>query len=536
MSSPAYLDGGPALIGRTGTLTGALLRTASLHGQQKIVLLHDNGTHTALTYAQLLQRAQRVLAGLRGTRGRAGEIILLDIDDPEELLVSYWACVLGGFVPLPLPVSGVDEPLRQVWNAHGHPRFVTGTGRTVPHGLTQYSAGTFDYLSHHAPTTDYHPAQPDDLALLLLTSGSTGTPKAVRLTHANILARTRATAHTNHLDQRQRTFNWMPLSHVGGLVMFHTRDVVLGAYQVHASQRWILDAPLRWMEVCHTHRITCTWAPNYAFALVADEAGRLTGTPWDLSQLTYVMNGGEPLHGEVIDRFMTLLAPHGLPPGAMYPGWGMSETSSGVTDCPYSAVARTGPYVPVGAPQPGTRIRVTDGEGNTVGEGTTGNVQVSGATVTAGYHENPDQNRQSFTSDGWFKTGDLGFVQDGILTVTGRADDQITVEGTTYHGHEIEAAVETLDFVAPIYTVATEVTTPDGDRLAIFFHPRGGLFTDGHRQDLEILLKERFAVTGAYLLPVGKDDVPRTGIGKLRRRPLRERFEASPQVTWSVAP
>ncbi|MFD9630179.1 AMP-binding protein [Streptomyces violascens] len=522
----SLLDGGPALAPRTPTLAGVLTQTARRHGQQKIVHLHENGPQTALTYAQLLDRAQRVLAGLRRTLNQPGDILLLDIPDPAELICAYWACILGGFVPLPVPAAA--GLLEQVWELHGHPRIITGTGRIIPSGLTPYSAGTFGYLAGHRPSTIHHQGAPGDLALLLLTSGSTGVPKAVRLTHANILARITATTHVNHLDHRQRTFNWMPLTHIGGLVMFHTRDVYLGAHQVHAPQQRILNDPLCWLGACHTHRITCTWAPNYAFALVNAAAADLPVDGWDLSRLTYIMNGGEPLHAEVIDRFMALLAPHGLPAGAMYPGWGMSETSSGVTDMPYLTDKVRGRYVPVGRPQPGTRMRITDEDHTVVPEGETGLVQVTGATVTSGYQGHDSANKAAFTPDGWFITGDLGHIQDGILTVTGRSDDQITLAGTAYHGHEIEAAVETLGFITPTCTVATEVSTAQGERLAVFCQPRTGTLTEADTDAVRTLLSERFAITGALVLAVGKSDVPKSGSGKLRRLPLRERFEESP--------
>ncbi|MGW2863560.1 AMP-binding protein [Streptomyces sp. NPDC001205] len=533
MTGKALLDGGPAITPAVATLADALIRTARCHGRQKIVFLHTNGTHTALTYSQLLDDARRILAGLRRTLNQPGDIILLDTPDPQELVTAYWACQLGGYVPLPVPDR--DGLLDQVWTVYRQPRFITGSGRTVPAGMTPYATGTYAYLLGHAPDPHHHQGRPEDLALLLLTSGSTGTPKAVRLTHRNILTRTTATAHVNRLDHRRRTLNWMPLDHVGGLVMFHTRDTYLGAYQVHAPQPWILDGPLRWLDTIHTHRITCTWAPNYAFALVNDALRDGSGAPWDLTCLTYIMNGGEPLRAGVIKDFMTGLARYGLPRDAMYPGWGMSETSSGVTDCPFTEHPGRR-YVPVGRPQPGTRIRIVTDDGTLADKNTVGHVQVAGATVTDGYHHGDDQTRQSFTPDGWFTTGDLGSIDGTILTVTGRADDRITLAGVIYHGHEIEAAVEELDIAAPTYTVATPVTTTAGENLAVFFHPKNGHATPVELGTLHGMLAARFGITGARLLPVGKDDIPKTGIGKLRRAPLRQRYESTPEATWTPVP
>ncbi|MFD0392766.1 AMP-binding protein [Streptomyces nogalater] len=194
----------------------------------------------------------------------------------------------------------------------------------------------------------------------------------------------------------------------------------------------------------------------------------------------------------------------------MYPGWGMSETSAGVADCEFWAVNEGDDrYVPVGRPQPGTAVRVVDEHNRVVPTGTLGRLQVSGASVTAGYHRNEEQNRQSFT-DGWFRTGDLAYVEKGVLTVTGRADDVIRVGDVTYHGHEIEARVEELGEVVPSYTVASQVTGAGGtEELAVFFHPRPGF----DAAEVAARVRERVALTlgvrVAHAVPVGRKRSPR---------------------------
>ncbi|MBX6384596.1 MAG: AMP-binding protein [Microbispora sp.] len=539
----SFLDGGPAVEPEVAHIGEALVRAARAEGAEGVCFIRMDGSEYALTYRRLLDDAARMLAGIRAAGVRPGETIILQIADDPELLTAFWACILGGFVPMPVNAGATaaqreaaPELLRLVWNGYGKPHVITGAGQRLapevaadPDWEAAWLGDTRRLLTN-APDHAWHPAQPGDPAMYLLTSGSTGVPKAVVLTHRNVLARTAGTVRVNGLGRHTRTFNWMPLDHVGGLVMFHVRDVYLGCHQVHARFEWVLEDPLRWMAAIDRHRADTTWAPNFAFGLINDQADRLREQSWDLGCLRYIMNGGEAIRNGVVRRFLRLLAPFGLPHDAMWPGWGMSETSAGVVDCEFSTIeADDERYVPVGRPQPGTMVRVVDEHNQLVPPGVVGRLQATGATVTSGYYRNPEQNRQSFTPDGWFKTGDLAYVQDGILTVTGRADDVIQLGGVTYHGHEIEARVEEFDFVVPSYTVACLVTGEDGEteELAVFFHPRAGTPVAEAERLIRDRVADAFGAEVAYVVPVAKEEIPKTGIGKLRRAQLRERFEAA---------
>ncbi len=146
----------------------------------------------------------------------------------------------------------------------------------------------------------------------------------------------------------------------------------------------------------------------------------------------------------------------------------MSETSSGVTS-PNSFLLKSTTdeqkFVELGAPIAGFAMRIVDAQNQVV-------EQVKGASVTSGYYQNPEANKEAFTDDGWFNTGDLGFLHQGHLTVTGRQKDVIIINGLNYYSHEIEAAVEEVEGVAISYTAACGVRQPEinSDKLAIFFN------------------------------------------------------------------
>src|SRR6185436_18805406 len=154
-----------------------------------------------------------------------------------------------------------------------------------------------------------------------------------------------------------------PLDHVGGLVMYHIRDVYAACQQIQVTVQAILEEPLKWLDLVHRHRATITWAPNFAFALVNSRAREFAPRQWDLSSLRFILNGGEAIVAKTARRFLQLLAPYGLPPTAMRPAWGMSETCSGVTSSHEFTLDSTtddDAFVEVGPPLPEVALRIVD--------------------------------------------------------------------------------------------------------------------------------------------------------------------------------
>ncbi|OXS37209.1 non-ribosomal peptide synthetase [Streptomyces sp. XY006] len=543
---PAVSEG-PALAEPSVPSWAEALRRAAALDRGDIVHVHADGSEHRRTYASLIPEASRVLAGLRRAGLRPGDQVILQCDVTEDFLAVLWGCVLGGFVAVPLTVpASYDTPsaaltkLEGIWRMLGRPWIVCSAGRET--GLRAVAARqnwpgpritTADALREAPEDHDWHPADPDDLLLMLMTSGSTGLPKAVRLTHRNVLTRSAATEQMNGLGADDVSLNWIPLDHVTGVVMFHLRDVYLGCRQIHAPTSWILQDPLRWMDLADRHRVTVTWAPNFAFGLLAEQSGRFTGRTWDLSPMRLVMNAGEVVVASAARGFLHTLRPFGLPQDVMHPGWGMSETCSVVTDAvlPAEPVPGEGTFVSCGRPYPGFAMRIVDEQGTVLPEGEAGRFQVRGTSVTGGYHDNPAANAEAFTDDGWFDTGDLAFLRDGELYITGRAKDVIIVNGVNHYSHEIEACVEELPYAERSFTAAVAVRTDPSsptDELALFLHLTPDASADPARALREIAGKvtREIGVSPAFLIPVARDAVPKTEIGKIQRTRLRKAFEA----------
>lgn len=498
------------------------------------------------TYPELLADAARILAGLRSLGLAPGAPVIFQLDRADEFIPAFWACALGGFLPAPVSVSptyekahSALEKLRNTWELLGRPVALVGATLLAPlrafagrEGWGDFRAEPIGGLRRFEPAKAWHAAAPEDLALLLLTSGSTGLPKAVGQTQRNLLAWATSVAYACEFSAKDISLNWMPLDHVGGLVMFHLRDVVLGCRQMHAPTEAVLRRPLVWLDWIERYRATITWAPNFAFGLVNDHAAEIADRRWDLSSMTFILNGGEAIVSKTARRFLEILSPHGLPATAMRPAWGMSETCSGVTYSRRFTLATTSDsdtHVEVGEAIPGVDIRIVDSADVAVPAGSTGRLQIRGISVTPGYYCNPEATRQAFTADGWFVTGDLGRISDGQLVITGREKDVIIVNGANFYSHEIEALVEMLPGVAVSFTAACAVHLPgeSTDRLAIFFcavpDSRPRLRDLCNEIRMEVISRQ--GVAPDFIVPLEPAEIPKTSIGKIQRSRLREAFE-----------
>lgn len=562
---PAEAYGGDLVMDATDprTLQEALRAAVAETPEKGIVYLRGDGTEDFQSYPELLAEAQRLLAGLRATGVVPGEAVLFQFGNNRNFISAFWACVLGGYLPTPVGTpprydeeNAVTRKLRSSWELLGRPLLLTDADLLARVGglaaLWQTNAlrvEAVEALRDRQEDSDWYAVAPDDPVLHLLTSGSTGTPKCVRHSHRSIIARTKATALANGFTSSETSLNWMPLDHVGGLVMWHIRDVILRCQQVHAEIGAFLANPVVWLDWIERFQATNTWAPNFAFALVNDAVGLADDRTWDLASMRHICNGGEAIVAKTAHRFLRLLRPHRLPAEAMRPSWGMSETSSGITFSTLSAdddrlgtvrvhkrslggrlcldpdePGDTVTFTEVGSPAPGVRLRIVHADDSVLSELQVGRLQVRGPMVMSGYYRNDDANRESFTGDGWFNTGDLAFLNQGRLTIAGREKDVIIVRGANYLAFDVESVVEAVDSVETTFVAACGYTPPSAqtEELVIFFVPRSESAT-GQRAAIRAIrdaLSRELGLHADQVIPVRRDQFPKTNSGKIQRAQL----------------
>ncbi|HEY1109045.1 MAG TPA: AMP-binding protein, partial [Opitutaceae bacterium] len=381
-----------------------------------------------------------------------------------------------------------------------------------------------------SPTVLPMRAATDD-AVLLLTSGSTGQPKGVPLTHRNLLAMSAGTIAAGGFTAAEVTLNWMALDHVGAVSFLGTMAVDLCCTQVHVPTGYILQEPLRWLELIHRHRATISWAPNFAFTLFLEREAAVRAGSWDLRCMRFLVNAGEAVVARTARRFISLLQPHGLPADALRPAFGMSETCSGITwsrGFTLSNSTDEQAFVDLGPCIAGSEMRVVDDRGELVEVGQTGLLQMRGVSVFSGYFRNPEENARVFSDDGWFTTGDLAFIRDGCLTISGRQKDVIIVNGANFYCHEIETVAETVPGVRKTFTAACAVrdAAAETDQLALFFCVEDGAAVEATARAVRAKLIQEAGVPPAYLVALRPTEVPKTEIGKIQRAQLKKAFEA----------
>ena len=543
----AISQGGPIKwpVNAPTTLAQALERAAQEHGETSLRYIHSDGEVSTQTYSELWVEAQRILGGLRELGLKPQDQVIFQLESNQDFISAFWGCVLGGFVPVPVSIppsydqsnSGLTK-LQNTWGLLGQPLVLTD--RKLAPSVSRWSqrlnlgkpvVQTLEQLRGFEPDSKIYKSQPQDLAVLLLTSGSTGIPKAVMQENSKLLSMSAGSITMNQFSSQDVTLNWMPMDHVGALVFLSIMAVDLGCRQIHVPTQLILQNPLKWLDLIDRYQATISWAPNFAFTLIGDRVEEVTKRHWNLSSMRFLVNAGEAIITKTARNFLKLLSPYGLSTKAIHPAFGMCETCSGITwsnSFSLESSSDEDKFVELGPPIGGASLRIVDENQQIVPEGFVGSLQAKGASLTSGYYQNPTANQEAFTADGWFNTGDLGFLKNGCLTITGRQKDVIIINGLNYYSHEMESVVEELPEIEVSYTAACALreTNSNTDKLGIFFNSSKTEDTEllGLLKTLREQIVNRMGINPDYLIPLDKDLIPKTSIGKIQRTQLSQRF------------
>ena len=551
---------------------------ANAREDRQITLIEGDKEQRVLSFQRLRQRALGVLGALQRRSIRPGDHMVLCLGDNERFLEMFWACVLGGIVPVPLAPGTADEHRRKLLRVFAQLKnatvyidtqsldrldeFASANGLSDESGRLRARAlvpGGLDFGD--APGKPVA-AAPDDLAFIQYSSGSTGEPKGVLLTHRNLSANIASIIEAADFSDRDVALSWMPLSHDMGLIGFHLNMLACGAS--HAIMRTELFArrPLLWLELASERRATVLCSPNFGYQHYLRQFEIKPPQRLDLSAVRLVFNGAEPISAELCRRFAQALAPHGLKTNTLFPVYGLAEASLAVSfpkpGTPLETVAldRTAlqigepvrvvaqdsrdavEFVKLGRAVPGTEVRIVDGTDLPLADAAIGHVQIRGDNVSRGYYRSQGdeaQNAASQRPDGWLDTGDLGVQIDGHLVITGRAKDLIIVNGQNFYPADLERIAQQVDGIEANRVAAVGVRIPgeDTEMLALFVVHRGSLADFASKAvELRRAVSQQTGLDVARTVPV--NTIPKTTSGKLQRYALAKSFEEGEFATILV--
>ncbi len=547
------------------TLPDALRRTAREFPHKGIHLPQALGGAKIFTYPELLDRALRIAAGFRIQGLEVGAKAILQLDSLEDHFAVFWACQIAGIVPVTVAIAptyaernGIVDKLYNTWRLLGEPVIVTAE-RLEPSlknlasllSIPQLNTLCVEELRRAEPGTKFPPVKPEDVAFIQLSSGSTGVPKCIQETHRAIIAHIHSSTAFNGYSSDDVTLNWLPMDHVVPILTFHLKDTYLGCQQIHVPASQVLAEPLLWLDLMDEHRVTHTWAPNFGFKLVSDRLTRASGKHWDLSCVKFFMNAGEQVTVPVVRDFLDAVAPFGVRESAMQPAFGMAEVCTCMTyanqfnlnfgarrflksslskelEPAAEPGADTVEFVSLGKVTPGISIRITDANNELLPEKWIGRFQIKGPVVTPGYFQNDEANRDAFVGDGWFNSGDLGFIADGELFLTGREKEMIIIRGAKFYCYEVEDVVNSIPGVEPTFVATCGTNDPrtGTETLAVFFVPAGATEAASVAQAIRRQVTARLGIAPGFVVPLAKAKFPKTTSGKIQRTQLKKLLEA----------
>lgn len=548
------------------------------HPQRPHIYLYgDADEPETITYEGLHDGAHDIAAGLQTHGLLPGQSVAIMLPTNHDYLYSFLGILLAGGIPVPiyppLRPSQLEDHLRRhagiLNNAKAVLLITVPEAKGVAHLLQAQVTSLRDVLTPHelniaGNAFSQPPVKGDDIAFLQYTSGSTGSPKGVILSHADLLANIRAMGEAVKTDLNDVFVSWLPLYHDMGLIgawlgsMYFTIPLVL------MTPLAFLSRPRRWLWLIHKHRGTLTAAPNFAYELCLTKLDDADLEGLDLSSLRMAFNGAEPVSPNTLRRFTERFAEYGLRRQALAPVYGLAEAAVGLAFPPPErgplidaiqrehftargeAIAATDSqadkleFVACGRPLPGYEVRIVDAGGHELPERREGRLEFRGPSATRGYMHNPEATA-NLRDGAWLDTGDLAYVAEGDIYLTGRIKDIIIRGGRNIYPHELEEAVGDIPGVRKGCVAAFGSSDPTAgtERLIIVAETRETEPETLHAlQDaVQQRCTELLGMPSDEVVLTPPHSVLKTSSGKIRRGAVSELFERGllghrPRAVW----
>jgi fatty-acyl-CoA synthase len=532
------------------------IEALSHHTERGFVFVRPDGSERFCSFHDIHAETSRRGAALAARGLAKGDRLALVIPDGDEFVLSFLGAVMAGVVPVPMypqlsfkNVEAYHETVAHIARASGAKALLT-TATTRPFvepvlakapSLT--GLWTVDELAQGDPGPLDRVVEPRDLAFLQFTSGSTSRPKGVMVTHANLAANSEAfMIHGLGKDSSfDKGVSWLPLFHDMGLIGFVIGPLFTDIPVVFLPTASFVRSPRIWLDTIHKHRGTITYAPNFAYALVAKRIKERDIGALDLSCMRITGCGAEPIQAKTLREFAIKLAPAGFDPKSLIPSYGMAEATLAITFSKHgegmhidrvdakalearearpSTAEDVSELVSCGHAFPGHELKIVDEEGRELADRQVGQIITRGPSIASGYYQEPELTQESF-KDGWLYTGDLGYVEEGRTYICGRIKDIIIIRGRNFYPQDIEWVASELPGVRRGNVVAFSVEVEGEERLVVCaeaFQADAAGLTEAISAAVTAQLG--IAVHKVEVVPQGS--LPRTSSGKPQRRKTKQ--------------
>jgi acyl-CoA synthetase (AMP-forming)/AMP-acid ligase II/acyl carrier protein len=563
-------------------------------------LLDGELQEDSLTYADLYRRAQEIATQLQILIA-GGERVLLLYPPGLEYIAAFWGCLYAGVVAVPAYPPRHDEALAWLEALATDAQAKVALTTTGIRSRLVVPSTQYPHLAKlHWVTPEDSPEptlldwrQPeltgDSLALLQYTSGSTGSPKGVLLTHRNLLHNSGLISHTFALTAQSKGVIWLPPYHDMGLIGGILQPLYVGFPCILMTPGSFLQRPFRWLQAISHYGGTCSGGPNFAYDLCVRRISPEQRASLDLSRWEVAFTGAEPIRRETLELFADAFEPSGFRREAFFPCYGLAEGTLIVSGGTKSALPAMDlidgaalaqhqvvpaspsdrdarPFVSCGQTLQDQKIVIADPAtlarcaSDRIGE-----IWVAGPSVAQGYWNRSDATAHSFraylsdTGEGPFlRTGDLGYLKEGELFVTGRLKDLIIINGRNYYPQDIERTIEkchpslrpasSAAFTADVAGQERLVVVTEVDRLhrrqrqwapgenGSDLSPATGIDADAITAAIRrtVSYHHGLQVDAIWLLKTGS--LPKTSSGKTKRHACRTGFlngTLNALATWS---
>ncbi len=521
--------------------------------------------YASIPYSELRTQALELAHQLLGLGLAKGDRVALVAETDPNFVRFFFACQYAGLIPVALPASvkvgahqAYVEQLQRLLEASDAVIGVASEGY-LPF-LTEASAG-LDMRMVDTPDAFYSlPAteqalpevSPDDISYIQYTSGSTRFPRGVVIKHETALHNLQAIIRDGlKMSNEDRMMSWLPFYHDMGLVGFVLVPMAAQVSIDYLDTREFALRPRQWMSLMTKTRATISFAPSFGYELCARRVRPADVESYDLSNWRVAGIGAEMIRPQTLEYFCEVMAPAGFDPRAMLACYGMAECTLAISFSPlntgftthhidadhlsehHRAVlldendteGRGRHFVNCGVPLPNFEVEIRD-DGKVLGDWESGVIYLRGPSVMSGYFNLPEETSHALCEDGWLNTGDIGYMVDGVLTITGRKKDLIIIHGRNIWPQDLEHVAETQPEVRSGDAVAFSAPDHEGEEMCVLMvqcRERDPSKRNNLIRRLTALVRMEMSLD-CYVMLVPNRSLPRTSSGKLSRAKARLDF------------